>query len=201
MPESKFETLFREELQMLYNAEKQVVEALPKLIAATSAQPLAAALQEQRDETLEHLAGLERIFREMGEEPAAGVNEAMQALIQEGETLIGRMDRSPVLDAGLIGTSQKIENYQICGYETVRGLAAVLGQQEAAEFFEEALEGKTTGSEALIDLAEAILSGEDLDAMAEELDIDEEFEEDPLIEDEEIPEDSADGERKKRSAS
>jgi ferritin-like metal-binding protein YciE len=196
MPEPKFETLFREELEMLYDAEKQVAEAFPKLIAAASAQPLATALQQHRDETEKHIDRLEQIFQEMGEQPSARICEAMQALLQEGETLIARLNKSPVLDTGLIGTVRKIENYEICGYETVRSLAEVLGQQDASDFLEEALEDITIGNEGLTDLGEAILSGEELG----EEDIDDgELEIEGLVE-EEIVEEPAEREHNNKSA-
>lgn len=199
MPEAKFETLFREELELLYDAEMQVAEVLPKLIAAASSQPLATALQQHRDETERHIGGLEEIFQEMGEQPSSSVCEAMQALLQEGETLIARIEKSPVLDAGLIGTARKIQSYEICGYETVQGLAAVLGQQDASDFLEEALEEINVTGEELADLGEAIVNGEDVGSTAGELD--EEDLEDELeveIEDETLQEP---GEPRKRSAS
>lgn len=200
MPEAKFETLFREQLEMLYDAEQQVADGFPKLIAAASSQPLATALQQHRDETERRIGGLEHIFEEMGEQASPRISEAMQALLQEGETLIGRMEKSPVLDAGLIGTTRKIEQYEICGYETVQALSEVLGLQDAADFLEEALEEISVGSEALTDLNEAVLSGQDVDAEvgAEDLD-DDDLEIEDLIEEETL-EKPAEGERKKRSA-
>ena len=178
MPEAKFETLFRDELEDLYDAEKQIVAALPKMIAASSSEELAGALQVHLDETREQVARLEKVFQAMGEEPGGTECQGMQGLLREGEKMISKMQKSPVLDAGIIAAAQKVEHYEISGYGTAHAMAEMLGQQDAADLLQETLAEEKATDETLTEIAEAILTGE---AGMDEEEVDE-------IEEEEIDE-------------
>jgi ferritin-like metal-binding protein YciE len=181
MKEGKFEDLFREELEDLYDAERQIVAALPKMAEAASSEELAEAFREHLEETKEQVSRLERVFEQMGERPGGRQCEGMQGLLKEGERLMGEMAKSPVLDAGLIGAAQKVEHYEISGYGTARTMAEMLGQPDIAELLQETLDEEKATDDTLTEIAESILTG---DAMAGD---DEELEEEE-IEDEEIEE-------------
>ena len=159
MPDVKFETRFREELEFLYDAERQIIDAFPQMIAAAFSEDLAGALQDQLNETKEQVARLERIFQAMGEEPAVNECQGMKGLILECENLMSRLEKSPVRDVGIIETAQKVKNYEVCGYEAVRTLAELLGQQEAAEALEQTLEEEKAADKNLSAITEAILAG------------------------------------------
>ena len=111
----KFEDLLKEELEDLYDAEKQIVNALPKMVEAASAEDLKAAFQEHLEQTVEQVARLERVFEAIGEQPGGKQCEGMQGLLKESEKMIQEMEKSPVLDAALIGAAQKVEHYEISG--------------------------------------------------------------------------------------
>ena len=181
MKQAKFEDLFLEELADLYDAEKQIVAALPKMVAASSSAELARAFQEHLDETRRQLARLERIFAEMGEEPRSRDSFGMQGLIKAGERIIGDIQKSPVLDAALIAAAQKIEHYEISGYGTARAMAEMLGQGTVADTLEETLDEEAAADETLTDIADSIINGE---AIAEEdiEDVEEEDEEEEIEE-------------------
>jgi ferritin-like metal-binding protein YciE len=182
MKEAKFEDLFREELEDLYDAEKQIIGALPKMVAAASNAELASAFEEHLEQTREQVRRLERVFEAMGEQPGSRKCQGMQGLLQEGEKLISEMEKSPVLDAGLIGAAQKVEHYEISAYGTARTMAEMLGQAETAELLDETLDEEKATDETLTEIAESIMTG---DAMADE---DEELEEEEIEEDEEVAE-------------
>ena len=159
MPDVKFETRFREELEFLYDAERQIIDAFPQMIAAAFSEDLAAALQEELDETKGQVGRLERIFQAMGEEPGVNECQGMKGLILECENLMSRLEKSPVRDVGIIGTAQKVKNYEMCGYEAVRALAELLGQQEAADTLEQTLQEERAADDNLSGIAESILAG------------------------------------------
>lgn len=163
--QARFEDLFLEELEDLYDAEKQIVAALPKMIAAASSEELAAAFQEHLDETREQLVRLEKIFADMGEEPRARESLGALGLIRAGERLIEDMQKSRVLDVGLIGAAQKIEHYEIAAYGTARSMAEMLGQLKVAETLLETLDEESAADQALTEIAESIINA---GAMAEE---------------------------------
>jgi ferritin-like metal-binding protein YciE len=174
MAEAKFETLFTKELQDLYNAEKQIVEALPKMIAAASVEDLATALADHLEQTKEQVRRLERVFESIGEQPGNTACEGMRGLIQEGEKVIGEMEKSPVLDAALIAAAQKVEHYEISGYATARAMADMLGQSDAADLLDETLEEEKDADETLTEIAESIMTGDTSGEEEEEEEIEEE---------------------------
>ena len=174
MKNLKFEDLLKEELQDLYDAEKQIVDALPKMVEAASDGDLKAAFQEHLEQTREQVARLERVFETIGEQPAGRTCEGMQGLLKEGEMMIEELEKSPVLDAALIGAAQKVEHYEISGYGTARTLAEFLGQQDAADLLEETLDEEKAADDTLTQIAETVMTGE---ASSEEEEEEEEEEE------------------------
>jgi ferritin-like metal-binding protein YciE len=160
MKTARFEDLFREELEDLYDAERQIVESLPKMIAAASTVKLAEALQNHLDESREQVRRLERVFGAVGEEPVGGQCEAMRGLLHRGERLMGELEKSPVLDAGIIGTAQKADHYQIAAYASIMTLAEILGQPVVAGLLDKSLEEEKGTDEHLTEIAELILGGD-----------------------------------------
>ena len=180
--EIKFEDLFQNVLADLYDAEKQILEALPKMIAAASSEELGAALEAHLEETKAQVSRLETIFERIAAQPEAAECHPMEALLNEGSRLISEFGKSTVLDAALIGAAQKVEHYEIAGYTTASALAEVLGQQDAFELLQETLEEETEADATLAEISDSLLSGEEV---VEE----EEEEEEEEIEEEEVSED------------
>ena len=174
MKEAKFDELFQQELEDLYDAEKQIVQALPKMAEAASSEELASAFQEHLEQTKEQVKRLDKVFKQIGVKPQGKTCEGMQGLLKEGEKMISEIPKSPVLDAALIGAAQKVEHYEISGYGTARTMAEMLGQQDAAELLEETLEEEKATDETLTEIAESIMSGEDSEMEEEEEEIEEE---------------------------
>ena len=168
MKEAKFDELFKQELQDLYDAEKQIIQALPKMMEAASSEELKSAFEEHLDQTKEQVKRLDRVFKAIGEKPQGKTCEGMQGLLREGEKMIAEIPKSPVLDAAIIGAAQKVEHYEISGYGTARSMAEMLAQQDAAELLEETLDEEKATDETLTEIAESIMSGEDSDDEEEE---------------------------------
>jgi len=168
MKEAKFDELFKEELQDLYDAERQIIQALPKMAEAASNEELKSAFEEHLEQTKEQVKRLDRVFQAIGEKPQGKTCEGMQGLLKEGEKIIAEIPKSPVLDAAMIGAAQKVEHYEISGYGTARTMAEMLGQQDAAELLEETLDEEKATDETLTEIAESIMSGEDSDEEDEE---------------------------------
>ena len=137
--------LYIEELRDLYNAEKQLVKALPKMARAASAPELQTAFKEHLEQTKGHVERLEQIFKNIGKTPRGKTCKAMEGLVEEGAELMAEDIEPEVLDAGLIAAAQRVEHYEIAGYGTVRTYAKMLGEREAARLLQETLaeEGET----------------------------------------------------------
>jgi ferritin-like metal-binding protein YciE len=137
--------LYVEELKDLYDAENQIVKAMPKMIKKASDPRLQRAFTTHLRQTERQVKRLERIFRMLGESPKGKKCVGMKGLIDEAKELIDEKPEPEVLDAGLISKAQHVEHYEMAGYGTVRTYARLLGYPEQAELLQATLdeEGKT----------------------------------------------------------
>ena len=134
------EDLFLEQIEDLYDAEKRLVKALPKMAEASTSGELRKAFEEHLQETRGHVQRLEQVFAEVGKEPKTEACEAMKGLIAEGEEMIEDVKPSPLRDAGLIATANRVEHYEMAGYGTARTLAESLGLSRSANLLQQTLD-------------------------------------------------------------
>jgi|KBSSwiStaDraftv2_1062776.scaffolds.fasta_scaffold15009_5 ferritin-like metal-binding protein YciE len=148
--------LFHHELKDLYDAEHQIVKALPKLAAAAKDPELAAAFEEHLAQTREHIARLGEVFNEIGETPARETCAGMKGLLEEGNKTIEE-DADPVVkDAALISAAQRVEHYEMAAYGTLRTWARILGHTESARLLEVTLDEEEGTDSALTGIASGI---------------------------------------------
>jgi ferritin-like metal-binding protein YciE len=76
--------VFVEQLKDLYNAEQQLVKALPKMAKAATSPDLAQGFEEHLEQTKRHVNRLEEIFKKLEEKPTGKKCKAMEGLIKEG---------------------------------------------------------------------------------------------------------------------
>ena len=147
--------LLVEELRDLYNAETQLVDALPKMAEAATSPELKSAFEHHLEETQEHVSRLEKIFEEIEEESTGETCEAMKGLIKEGEILLKAEGDPDVRDAGLIGAAQRVEHYEMAGYGTARSLAGRLGEDQVAATLQQTLNEEAEANKKLTSIAES----------------------------------------------
>jgi ferritin-like metal-binding protein YciE len=148
--------LYIQELRDLYNAEGQIVKALPKMAKAASSDDLRAAFEEHLEVTKKQVERLEQIFEKLGEKPKGKKCKGMEGLLEEGKELLSEDADPDVLDAGMICAAQKVEHYEIAGYGTVRTYAEMLGEQDAARLLQETLDEEAETDKKLTELASKI---------------------------------------------
>lgn len=153
---ASLQDLLIDELKDLYNAEGQLVKALPKMAKAASHPELQTAFQEHLRQTEEHVTRLEQIFEQLGESAKGKKCYAMQGLIEEGKELIDEDADAEVLDAGLIGAAQKVEHYEIAGYGTARTHARLLGNKQAVSLLEQTLTEEKQTDDKLTRIADSL---------------------------------------------
>ena len=161
---ARIEDLYQEGLETLYEAENQIVAALPKMISATSFEDLAAALEVHLEETKEQVARLEAIFESMGGQPQGRDSDGMRGILADSEKLIAQFERSPALDLALTGAARKVEHWEMAAYENLVSLAEMLGQQEAVERLQQTLAEEMKADELLVDTGAGIAAGAEEDA-------------------------------------
>jgi ferritin-like metal-binding protein YciE len=138
MAEQGLKELFVDELKDLYNAENQLVKALPKLAKASESPELKAGFEEHLEQTKGHVERLESIFSKLGENPKGKKCKGMEGLVEEGAEAIEEYEGA-VRDAALIGGAQRVEHYEIAGYGTVIAMAKQLGEPGHAKLLEQTL--------------------------------------------------------------
>ena len=155
-------TLYIDELRDLYNAENQLVKALPKMAKAASSEQLQDAFEKHLEQTKSHVDRLEEVFEEIGEKPKGKTCKAMKGLIDEGSEILKEDGEESVIDAGIIVAAQKVEHYEIASYGSVRTFAQLLGKDRSADLLQRTLDEESEANEVLNKLAEDIVNPEAL---------------------------------------
>ncbi|MEZ7496635.1 ferritin-like domain-containing protein [Leeuwenhoekiella aequorea] len=146
--------LFNHQLQDLYSAESQLVDALPKMKEAATNEKLKKAFEDHYEETLKHKQRIEEICDKLDIDPNGEECKAMKGLIQEAEDFIKEEAPDDVKDAGLIAEAQRVEHYEISGYGTLINYCNQLGYEDIAEKLAKTLKQEYKADELLNDIAE-----------------------------------------------
>lgn len=142
------------ELKDLYSAERQLVQALPKMSKNATSDQLRTAIDNHLAETEEHVTRLEQVMESLGESPRGQKCDGMQGLIEEGKKLLKEEADPDVMDAGIIVSAQKVEHYEIASYGAVCEYARMMGHTEALQLLEQTLEEEKKADQTLNALAE-----------------------------------------------
>jgi ferritin-like metal-binding protein YciE len=156
------EKLYIDELRDLYNAENQLLKALPKMAKGASSPELKDAFEKHLEQTKGHVQRLEELFEQRDESPKGKTCKAMKGLIEEGSEILKEEGEDSVLDAGMIVAAQKVEHYEIASYGSVRTFANLLGKEEEAKVLQATLDEESETNEILNQLAEGIVNEEAL---------------------------------------
>jgi ferritin-like metal-binding protein YciE len=150
------EALYIDELKDLWSAEKQILKALPRMIRAAGDKDLKRAFTQHERQTRQHVARLERIFKQLDASPRGKKCVGMEGLLEEGAELIKEKPDQDVLDAGLISAAQHVEHYEMAGYGTVRTWARLLGRDDQADLLQQTLNEEGETDKLLTSIAEAV---------------------------------------------
>ena len=91
-----------EQLKDLYNAEQQLMKALPKMAKAASSEELKAAFEDHLGQTRQHAQRDETIFEQMGEKAKGKTCKAKEGLVEEGGEVIKKEDMNGGIKDGLL---------------------------------------------------------------------------------------------------
>jgi ferritin-like metal-binding protein YciE len=157
---SSLDDLLVHEMQDIYNAEGQILKALPKMIKAASNPDLKRAFEEHRVQTEGQVERLEEAFKLLGV-PAKGHKcDGMAGLLEEGKKVMEQEADAPVLDAALIAAAQKVEHYEIASYGCICTYAEMLGYDQVHELLGQTLDEEETTDQRLTALAETVINPE-----------------------------------------
>ena len=151
-------TLWIEEMKDLYNAENQLLKALPKMAKRATTPELKKAFESHLEETQTHVERLDEIFVKLGKKPNGKTCKEMKGMIEEGSEMMKEEGLDSVIDAGIIAAAQRVEHYEIAGYGVARTFAAILGEDEAEDLLQETLDEEGAADEKLTEIAEGIVN-------------------------------------------
>lgn len=158
--------LYQEGLKDVYDAENQIVKALPKMIKPITEPQLRQALEEHLEQTRGHVRRLEEIFRNLGEDPKSRKCEGLRGILDEGEKTISESEQGPVLDAGLIAAAQRVEHYETAVYGSLKTWAEQLGDQQSVRLLEQTLNEEKEADRKLTEIAQSRVNAQAVKARA-----------------------------------
>ncbi len=146
--------LFLETLKDIYYAEKQILKSLPQMVKKAGSSELKKALETHRMETEGQIDRLERVFEEFEATPRGKKCLAIEGILAEAKEHMDDIDDPEVLDAGMIGSAQAVEHYEITRYGTLVAWAKRLGNDKAIDLLEANLEEEKNADQLLSKIAE-----------------------------------------------
>jgi ferritin-like metal-binding protein YciE len=144
--------VFIDQIEDLYSAETQLVDALPKLAGAASDEKLQDAFRAHLEETRGHVQRLQQIKNDHG---IAGSQrcKGMAGLLAEGDEVVDEPGTGAAKDAAIIAAAQRVEHYEIAAYGTARTLANELGFNDAKKLLSDTLGEESAADDLLTKIA------------------------------------------------
>jgi ferritin-like metal-binding protein YciE len=156
MTMTTLDELLLDQIRDLYDAEKQLVRALPKMAKAATSEYLREAIENHLEETKNQVSRLEEIFAEL-ETPAKGKScKAMKGLIEEGGEAAGEKGADALIDLSVIAAAQRVEHYEISAYGTARAIATHLGHDRVAALLEQTEDEEKATDSKLTEIASGL---------------------------------------------
>jgi ferritin-like metal-binding protein YciE len=150
---NSLQDLFEHEIQDLYSAETQLIDALPKMAKNASDDELRSGFEMHLEQTKRQRERLERIAEICNFKPKGDSCEAMEGLIEEGEDIMKSKADPAIKDAALIAAGQRVEHYEISAYGTAKNYAQKLGFDEVAQLLDQTLNEEKEADSKLNHLA------------------------------------------------
>lgn len=131
--EKNLSDLFEHGLKDIYYAEKKIFKSLPKMIKAAEDPKLKEGLSSHREETAQQIKNLESVFEILGKRPKGQKCDAIEGILQEGESLLDDFGGTKTGDAAIIFSCQAVEHYEITRYGSMYAYATAMGLKDVAK--------------------------------------------------------------------
>ena len=177
MAEKTLHDAFILEIRDIYDGERQITKALPKMIKKGSSDELRTALEEHLEQTHGHIQRLEQVFAELEEKPRGKHCEGIAGLLEEGKSMMEEDFDDAAMDACLIGAGQRVEHYEMAAYGTLVAWAQAMGHEEVVSLLQQTLDEEEAADEKLSEIAEGGVNDEAAATAHPELEDEEEEEE------------------------
>lgn len=124
--------LFMDSLADMYDAEKRIATALPRMAKLAKEDVLRAAFEKHAEETKQQATELEKVFDSIGAKPKRKPCKATIGLLEEADEIASEHGETTAGDAALISAAQKVEHYEMATYGCLEEWARLLGHKQAA---------------------------------------------------------------------
>ncbi len=136
-------------LQALYDVEKELEKALPKMEKAASDPKLKEGFRLHLEETQDQVKRLEEIFEELDVKPKKLTSAGIRGIIEDSAWVM-KVDAPEILkDAMIAGAARTAEHYEISLYVVAIEEARALGLSNPADLLSESLEEEESADESL----------------------------------------------------
>ena len=149
------EKLYLDELKDIYDAEHQILKALPKMAKKAAARDLQRAFEDHQKQTEGQVQRLEKVFDRLGKKATRKTCKGVKGLIEEGEEYVKATGDEDTIDASLISAAQRVEHYEMAAYGTLRTYAEILGHDEQARLLQQTLDEEEKTDQRLTKLAQS----------------------------------------------
>ncbi len=150
--------LMIEQLQELYNGEKQLVKALNKIKTNITEPELLNAVDKHLASNEDQIMRLKRAFDILYVKQRKREAETIEALIRRIKSLVKMSADPEVMDAAIITALQHINHYKIASYGAICTYANMLGQYPMASIIHENLEEEKNMDRKLAMIAEEVVN-------------------------------------------
>lgn len=132
--------LLVEQIQDLYSAEQQLIDALPKMADAATGENLKQGFLDHLEQTKVHVERLEKAFTKLGVAPDEKTCVVMEGLVAEGNEAIELEGNGVIRDVALVGAARRVEHYEIAAYKSVRSIAGAVDEGTVADLLQQTLD-------------------------------------------------------------
>ncbi len=146
--------LLVDQLKDIYNAENQLLKALPKLAKKASSETLKKAFLDHLEQTRGHVERLDQVGQSLSAKLTGKKCAAMEGLVKEGQEILEEEGQSPVIDVALVGAAQRVEHYEMAAYGNVRAIAEKLGHSEVVDLLQETLDEEGVADKLLTQISQ-----------------------------------------------
>ena len=182
MAEKTLHDAFVTEIRDIYDGERQITKALPKMIKKATSDDLREALEAHLEQTHGHIQRLEQVFEALEEKVRGKRCEGIAGLLEEGKSMMEEDFDDAAMDACLIGAGQRVEHYEMAAYGTLVAWSQAMGHDEVTSLLQQTLDEEKAADEKLSEIAEESVNDEAAAIAHPDEDDDDEEEEEEEVE-------------------
>ncbi len=156
MENPALQKLLTDHVKDLYDAEKQLTKALPKMAKAAGDEELSQGFKEHAEQTRGHVQRLEQVFEALGMKARSKPCAGMKGLVEEGQEII-QEEEGASLDLSLCSAARKVEHYEMVGYNSLISMAQAARQPDVVKLLQETLAEETETDKRLATIAKRLI--------------------------------------------